>query len=162
MKIFDPKRHLPLGWDWETTRAKLIVWHGLSTMTLFGFLNGYVDARALLYNHVPGPNGTYVPELNPTRTILPFRDLMGGTPMLGLWIFLAAMPLLVWRYYRFYTQDAMSIYTMRRLPDPMERHRRCWTQPILSALAELALYGVLMLLCWLLWYFATPAPCRPF
>ena len=161
MKIFDPKRHLPVGWDWENTQAKLIVWHCRSALTLFGFLNGYVDARALLYNHVPGPTGTYIPELDPTRTILPFRDLMGGTPLLGLWFFLAAMPVMVLRYYSFHMQDSMSIYTMRRLPDRWEYHRRCWIQPILSALAEFALYGVLMALCWLLWYFATPAPCRP-
>ena len=72
MKIFDPKRHLPVGWDWENTQAKLFLWHGLSTMTLIGFLDGYIDARDLLYNLVPGPTGTYIPELDPTRTILPF------------------------------------------------------------------------------------------
>ena len=42
MKIFDPKRHLPVGWDWENTQAKLFLWHGLSTMTLIGFLDGYI------------------------------------------------------------------------------------------------------------------------
>ena len=83
MKIFDPKRHLPVGWDWENTQAKLFLWHGLSTMTLIGFLNGYIDARSLLYSHVPGPTGTYIPELDPTRTILPFWDLLGGTPLWG-------------------------------------------------------------------------------
>ena len=162
MKIFDPKRHLPVGWDWENTQAKLFLWHGLSTMTLIGFLNGYIDARSLLYSLVPGPTGTYIPELDPTRTILPFWDLLGGTPLWGLWIFLAMMPLLVWRYYHSHTQGTMAVYTMRRLPDPTEYHLRCWTQPVLSALAELALYAVLIGLCWLIWYFATPAPCRPF
>ena len=161
MKIFDPQRHLPMGWDWENTRDKLFVWHGLSTMTLIGFLNGYIDARGLLYNLVPGPAGTTIRELVPTRTILPFWDLMVGTPLLGLWIFLAVMPILVWRYYHYHTQDSMAVYTMRRLPDPMEFHRRCWTQPILSAIAELLLYAVLIGLCWLIWYFATPAVCLP-
>ena len=162
MKIFDPKRHLPMGWDWENTRDKLFVWHGLSAMTLIGFLDGYIDARSLLYNLVPGPNGSSIRELVPTRTILPFRDLMVSTPLLGLWIFLAVMPILVWRYYHYHTQDSMAVYTMRRLPDRWEYHRRCWTQPILSAIAELLLYAILVGLCWLLWYFATPVPCRPF
>ena len=71
------------------------------------------------------------------------------------------MPLLVWRYYHFHTQGAMSIYTMRRLPDPREYHRRCWMQPILSAAAELLLFAILIGLCWLLWYFGTPAVCLP-
>ena len=108
------------------------------------------------------PNGTYIRELDPTRTIAPFSELTRGTPLFGLWIFLAVMPILVWRHYRFHTQDAMSVYTMRRLPDRWEYHRRCWTQPILSAIAELLLYALLTALCWLIWYFATPAPCRPF
>lgn len=72
------------------------------------------------------------------------------------------MPLLVWRYYASHTQGSMAVYTMRRLPDKWEYHRRCWTQPILSAAAELLIFAVLAGLCWLLWYFATPAPCRPF
>ena len=101
-------------------------------------------------------------RLDPTRTILPFWDLLEGTPLLGLWIFLAVMPILVWRYYHYHTQGTMAVYTMRRLPDRWEYHRRCWTQPILSAIVELILYAILVGLCWLLWYFATPAPCRPF
>ena len=162
MKIFDPKRHLPLGWDWETTKSRLCVGHGLSAMTLIGFLTRYIDARSMLYYYVPGPTGSSIRELDPSRTILPFRDMLSGTTMWGLWCFLAVMPLMVWRYYRFHTQGTMAVYTMRRLPDRWEYHRLCWTQPILSALTELILYAVLLGLCWLLWYFATPAPCRPF
>ena len=35
MKIFDPKRHLPAGFDWEPTRDGLIWGHILSGLTLF-------------------------------------------------------------------------------------------------------------------------------
>ena len=162
MKTFDPKRHLPVGWDWDNTRTGLIWGHILSGLSLFGFFGRFSDALDALYFHREGPNGTLIPVLDPTRTIAPFSELTRGTPLFGLWIFLAVMPLMVWRYYRFHTQEAMSVYTMRRLPDRWEYHRRCWTQPILSALAELALYAVLICLCWLIWYFATPVPCRPF
>jgi hypothetical protein len=34
-------------------------------------------------------------------------------------------------------------------------------QPLLSAAAELLLFAILIGLCWLLWYFATPAVCLP-
>ena len=27
MKIFDPKRHLPLGWDWDNTWPRLVLGH---------------------------------------------------------------------------------------------------------------------------------------
>ena len=166
MKIFDPKRHLPVGWDWDSTWPRLILGHCASALPLFGFLKRYADARAVLYNLVERPDSSglysrYVQVLDPSRTIAPFSALIRGTPLLGLWIFLAVMPILIWRYYHYHTQDSMAVYTMRRLPDPMEYHRRCWTQPILSAVAELILYAVLIGLCWLLRYFATPAPCRP-
>ncbi len=161
MKIFDPKRHLPPGWNWEATKVNLLWGHAISALTTLSFLSRYFDARELLYRSIPGPTGTYIPELVPTRTIAPFRELLRGFPLLGLWCFLAVMPILVWRYYHFHTQGAMSIYTMRRLPDPMELHRRCWMQPILSALAEILMFAVLTGLCWCLWWFATPLPCRP-
>ena len=166
MKIFDPKRHLPVGWDWENTWPRLILGHFASGLPLFAFLKRYADARAVLYDLVERPDGSgfysqYVQVLDPSRTIAPFGELIGGTPLLGLWLFLAAMPLVVWRYYEFHAHGAMSVYTMRRLPDPWEYHRRCWVLPILSALAEIALYALLIGLCWLLWWFATPLPCRP-
>ena len=136
MKTFDPKRHLPVGWEWENTRTGMIWGHILSGLSLFGFFGRFSDALDALYFHREGPNGTLIPVLDPTRTIAPFSELTRGTPLFGLWIFLAVMPILVWRHYRFHTQDAMSVYTMRRLPDRWEYHRRCWTQPVLSAITE--------------------------
>ena len=161
MKIFDPKRHLPLGWEWESTRFYLIWGHILSALSMLGFFGRFSDALDALYVHREGPGGTLIRELVPTRTMAPFGELIQGFPLLGLWIFLAVMPLLVWRYYAYHTQGAMAVYTMRRLPDPMEYHRRCWTQPILSAAAELALFALLIGACWLIWRFGTPAVCLP-
>ena len=161
MKIFDPNRHLPLGWDWESSRFYLLWGHILSGVTMLGFLGRYSDALDALYAYREGPGGTLIKELVPSRTIVPFRELISGAPLLGLWLFLGLMPLLILRYYRFHSQGAMAVYTMRRLPDPFEYHRRCWAQPILSTLGELAFYALLMGLCWLLWRFGTPAACLP-
>ena len=161
MKIFDPHRHLPVGWDWERTRNGLIWGHILSAFSIFSFLGRLSDALSALYNYRQLSDGTLLKELVPTRTMVPFSELLLGRPLFGMWCFLLVMPVLVWRYYRFHTQGAMSVYTMRRLPDPLEYHRRCWTQPLLSALLELAIFAVLTGLCWLLWRFATPAVCLP-
>ena len=97
MKIFDPKRHLPLGWDWDNTWPRLVLGHCASALPLFAFLKHYADARAVLYDLVERPDSTglysqYVQVLDPTRTIAPFPALIQGTPLLGLWIFLAVMP----------------------------------------------------------------------
>ena len=161
MKIFDPKRHLPVGWDWEGTRNGLIWGHILSAFSIFSYFSRLSDALTSLYIYRQLSDGTLLKELVPTRTMVPFPELIAGFPLMGLACFLAVMPSLVWRYYRFHTRGAMAVYTMRRLPDRWEYHRRCWTQPILSALFELLIFAVLVGLCWLIWRFATPAPCLP-
>lgn len=161
MKIFDPKCHLPPGWPWERTQDGLIWGHTLSGLTIFGFFSRFSDALSNLYIYTRLPDGSYQKELDPGQTIAPFSVLIRGTPLLGLWLFLAVMPLLVWRYYSYHTRGTMAVYTMRRLPDKWEYHRRCWTQPLLSAVTEFALYGILIFFCWLLWRFGTPAECLP-
>lgn len=162
MKIFDHKRQLPPGWDWDNLRSNLLWGHSLSALTMLSFLSRYFRAREDLYAYIQKPNGTVVMELVPSRTISPFLALLQGWPLTGMWIFCIVMALQVWRYYTSFTTGSMAIYTMRRLPDKRELHRRCWTQPLLSMAAELLLFALLAGLCWLLWYFATPAPCRPF
>ncbi|MDD6315436.1 MAG: hypothetical protein PUB63_00235 [Clostridia bacterium] len=57
-----------------------------------------------------------------------------------------SMPLLsAWFYFQHW-QDGRSIYTMRRLPDRWELHRRCLTVPVAAALLALLMgFGLLML-----------------
>ena len=51
MKIFDPRRHLPPGWEWEGTRTGLIWGHIARGLPLFSFLNRYSDALEALYTY---------------------------------------------------------------------------------------------------------------
>lgn len=161
MKIFDPKKQLPVGWDWEKLRFSLGWFHGLSTLSILAFLKRYADARQLLYRHEQGLNGLLRPVLDPEQTIAPFFSLLRGMPLAGMWCFFAVMAIYVWRFYTWHTQDSMSIYTMRRLSDPWELHRRCWLLPLLSCAVEIVLYAGLTALCAAVWWFATPSPCRP-
>lgn len=161
MRSFDPKRHLPPGWDWENLRAGLAWGHGASLVSLLFFLGKYFDSLDSLYALIQQPDGTMLKQLYPGRTVDPFFQLLWGTPLLGLWIFLAVMAVQVLRHYRCHTQGSRADYLMRRLPDPWEYHRRCWAVPLLASLAELSLFAAGSGLCWLLWYFATPAGCLP-
>lgn len=161
MKIFDPRRHLPPGWDWERLRTNLCWGHFFSSLTMLNFLQQYFYYRDWCYLHIQQPDGTVLVEINPNWTMVPFHSLLQGWPLTGMWLFCIGMGFQVWRYYGSFTKDSMSIYTMRRLPDKWELHRRCWTQPLLSALTEVLIFAALAGLCWLLWWFATPAPCRP-
>lgn len=157
MKIFDPKRHLPVGWEWEPLKSWLSWAHGLSGLSLIAFLDRYFDARAALYHWEHDAAGRLVRELVPGRMMPRFPELVRGMPLLGVWCFLVLMALQAGRYYRYHRQESMAVYTMRRLPDRWEYHRRCLAQPVLSTIAEVLLFAVLLTLCWLLYYFATPA-----
>ena len=160
-KTFDLKSMLPVGWDDKATADSLVLLHLGSVLSILAFLWKYLNARADLYIQIPGSVNFYSFDLDPTRTIVPFRELISGGPLLGCWCFLVINVIQVWSHYRYHFQDSMSIYTMRRLPDRWELHRRCWTQPVLSALTELLIFMVLTVLCAMLYYFATPVPCRP-
>lgn len=156
-KSFDITKYLPAGYDWENLRWGLSWGYFGSCLPLGIFLTRYWDARDALYSYTQNPDGTQVKTLVPGRIITPFWELMVQGPMLGVWCFIAVMALQVWRHYRWHTRDSMSIYTMRRLPDRWELHRRCWTVPVLASIAELLLLGVCLLLCWCLYTTATPA-----
>lgn len=157
MKFFDPKRHLPVGWDWENLRWGLGWGHTASLTSIGFFLNRYIDARASLFRYIQQPNGTLVKELVAGRIIAPFRELMAGMPYLGMWCFLLTMVWQALRHYQYHTRDSMPIYLMRRLPDQWELHRRCLTVPVLSAIANMLLFAAATALCWVLYCTATPA-----
>lgn len=161
MKLFDPKRHLPPGRDWETLQSGLIWGHGLSLLSLIAFLTRYFDARGNLYALVQQLDGTMLRQLVPGRIITPFWELMTGTPLWGAWIFMILMGFQAFRHYRYHTEGAMPIYLMRRLPDRRELHRRCLTVPVLASILEIVIFAVGIFLCWLLYRFATPAGCLP-
>ena len=160
MTIFDEERDLPVGWEEPKIGAAVFLGHFISGLTLLRFTRRLYDALDGLYTYVQkGDN--YIRVVDTSRVMTPFRELISGFPLLGLWCYLAAMPLLVWRYYHYHTEGSMSVYTMRRLPNKWEYHRRCWKQPILSAIAELLFYAILIGLCWFTWRNETPAACLP-
>ena len=82
-----------------------------------------------------------------------------GTPLLGLACFLVVMPLLIWRYYDWHTQGAMSVYTMRRLPNRWELHIRCLTVPVVTAALAVVLALLLLTLYYAFYCWLVPAEC---
>ncbi len=157
---FKISNYLPAGWDWDNLRFGLGLGHLASTVPLVSFLTRYGEAKDSLYEHYL-VNGKWIKELVPSRVMPAFSRLVLGFPLLGFWVFFLCMALQVARHYRYHTQGAMSIYLMKRLPDRWELHRRCWTVPVLASLGELALMGLMVFLCWLLYRYATPEGCLP-
>ena len=86
--------------------------------------------------------------------------------VLGLsfvWCALGAMVLAAYIVYFYcsYHSGSKSIYTMRRLPDRWEIHRRSIPLPLLAAASIVVLRAVLVLICFAAYMGWTPDQCLP-
>jgi hypothetical protein len=63
--------------------------------------------------------------------------------------------------YQYFRKDSKSVYLMKRVKDPMEIHRLCWSVPLMTAGAVLVvsvlLYGIFVLI----YLNCVPAGCMP-
>lgn len=87
-----------------------------------------------------------------------FADLL-GSHLYGFLIVALCMLAVVIYHYVYHRQGSRSIYLMRRLPDSMELHRRCWALPVLCALASILLAFVMLLIYYAIYMLATPDAC---
>ena len=162
MKKWKLHELVPPGVDREKHADRLYTGLLLSTiLSCMGFAFSIGIHWKRIQNFTPTTDANYVlSECDFLSTLL--FPLLGVSIFFGFVYVAIAAIILAISYYRGFSQESQSLYLMRRLPDRWEYHRRCWVQPLLSAAAELILFALLIGLCWLLWYFATPAPCRPF
>ena len=98
------------------------------------------------------------------RTLIPGAIMPDFTEILdrSLWGFLVAIIAalaLIGVHYACHYQDSKSIYTMRRLPNRWELHRRCLTLPLYFAAVCAVLAALLLVLYFVLYMLATPAQC---
>lgn len=87
---------------------------------------------------------------------MPPFSLLLGFSLYGCWVSALAMIPLAGYFWALHTRLSHSIYTMRRLPDPWELARRCFTVPLLAALFFLGLSLVLWLLAFAVYWIVTP------
>ena len=120
-----------------------------------GFLFRYSSARnRLFYTDEWGrylKNDAVMPE---------FRYLMGNA-MLGVWVTILILVICIILNYHSFHQGSKSIYLMKRLPDPMELHRRCVLLPVLGMAICLALREVLVIVYFVVYMLVTPEGCLP-
>ena len=141
-------RHLPLGIPAEATFRQICIIFGLAiTLTLAAPVCILAQYDALYYKE-GGKKIFYDGMMMPmfSEIILPWF-LLFGVILLGCIIAIVT-------FYLYHRQGSMSIYTMRRLPDRWDLHRRCLTVPLLSALLAIVIAALLMALyyafyCWL-------------
>ena len=120
-----------------------------------GFLFRYSSARSNLYYTTSHgrylQSGAMMPE---------FGDLLGRAFLVVRVMLLILVVCIALNYYSFH-QGSKSIYLMRRLPDPMELHRRCILLPVLGMAGCLLLRGVLIFVYFAVYMLATPEGCLP-
>lgn len=144
--------HLPVGM--LVRRERRLMLAGLivaCVWALMWYSLLYIGARNSLFIHIQGKL-----ELAPQARMADFAQIFPGT-LLIFWIVIAMMPLKVLEYYAFHRKGSKSIYLMRRLGDPRELRRRCWTLPLCTAAMSLVLAAVTTILCYLVYVKCTPA-----
>lgn len=74
-----------------------------------------------------------------------FSELLGNALFL-FGVAILCMAALIVYHYLYHYRGSRSIYLMRRLPNPMEFHRRCLFFPVLMMAVNAALAGILYLI----------------
>lgn len=110
------------------------------------FIYTYGQANRALYYITPEHK-----ILRPDATMPTFSALLGISLYGCLAAALAMIPV-AWIFWNSHTMGSKSIYTMRRLPNRWELHRRCFTVPALAAvgflLLAVALWGLNFAIYW--------------
>lgn len=163
MRKADLSRHTPLGRKTSQPMQGGIFMLAVAVLrAVVELMDNYLTARDALFEVVP-PVRVPFPhrELIPGAVIQPFSCLIQGSldffPL--FWLFMAWEVIDAYLYHR---RGSMSIYLMRRLPEPMELHRRCWGKPLIYTAGSIGVMGVILLVYFLIYLVFTPAVCLPY
>ncbi len=119
------------------------------------FVLDYWNARCALFRQNP-LTGEWV--LEEGAQIASFSEILGSA-LNGFLILACSMLFFAALHYQFHFRGSRSIYLMRRLPDRWELHRRCLAGPVLGILICAVAAGMLFLLYFAVYRFATPQEC---
>lgn len=120
---------------------------------LICFLLRYLPARSNLYYFTSGQH-----ILRPDAVMPDFTEMTAHMFLFHIILFLILLGRIAGNYASFF-RGSKSIYLMKRLPDPMERHRRCLALP-LAGIAVIVLTAIIVLLISFMVYLRfTPAAC---
>ena len=129
---------------------------GISAIYSLGFLIRYLDARADLFETTwSGQKVIIAGARMPEMTSLLHNAFLGFL-LMGL-LALAG----IFYHYLFHSQGSKSIYLMKRLPNPMELHKRCITLPLIGILISLITALLLFLIYYGIYFIFTPKVCLP-
>ena len=147
-------KNMPPGKKTERWVKGYVIGLTISLLRSFDFLMDYHNAYENLFQWSGGDKkvlwqGAIMPD---------FVEILGES--LGWFfgyciLFLAAV---VWNYLYYY-QDSKSIYLMKRLPNPLELHRRAWTLPLIAVGTTILFSFVVLVLYFGIYMIFTPEEC---
>lgn len=145
---------LPPGIPVERERVNLLLGLLLAVVwAVLAYMWAYTTAISALYTIQGGER-----VLAPVARMADFGQLFRFVPA-GYLLFAAWLVVKGFGFQTYHRQGSMSIYLMRRLPDPREYTRRCWSVPLAGIAVSLLLLVVTTVLCYLIYVKCTPASC---
>jgi len=90
----------------------------------------------------------------------PFAEMISGY-LNGFYVLAGSMIIAILLNYRYHRKNSKSVYIMKRLPDRWEFHKRCLTLPFIGMILAIVAAGVMGLIYYGLYIYATPAQCLP-
>lgn len=155
MKRLDLDRFAPVGYDWRHELRYFA--GGLIAALLYslGFPVRLSSARNLLYVTSPLTGKRVLRE---GMMMQDFAELIGKC-LLAFPLVALMMAVFGVLHYASHRRGSRSDYTMRRLPDPWELHRRCLTIPVCSVLICLIAGFAMLLVYYGIYMLTTPPEC---
>ena len=153
MKL-DLSRHAPPGYDLRAEKGMFIGGMALSILyALFTFGSRFSNQLTELYR----VEGT-VRVLKDGAIMPDFVEILDGT-LTPFWLLSVCFLAQIVSHYAYHFNETKSIYTMRRLPNRRELHRRCLTLPVLAAAIFLIMAFVFLLIFYADYMIVTPDVC---
>ena len=145
----DLSGYVPPGMDWEYKVDRFFTWMSCAAIfALCAFMLQYMPAVFDLDWHIKDPN----------EVMADFYTLMDWV-FVGYQLIAISMLFSARRNYAYHHQGSKSIYLMRRLPDPWERHRRCLGLPVMGIACCVLAVFVTVVFCYALYILGTPSEC---
>lgn len=140
----------------ELSYEKRIFYWGMllsAFYSFFGFFANFSIAFNKLYNYIDGKR-----VLNINETMQSFHSLLGRS-FIGFYILATVMIGSIIYRYAYYRQGSKNIYTMKRLPQKYEWHKRALVIPIVSILICIIEILILIMIYFLIYIIVTPKAC---
>ena len=156
------RKYFPPGYEGDKEIRAVVVWLAASVVYSFRFFFTYKDCYDLcVWKGGMTVDGVIIaPQIREGIMMPPFPEVLDNC-MLGFGVAMVLLIIYGNLHYAYYFQESRSILLVRRLPDKWFVWRTCVAGPVLVAIMNLLIMGLLLLVYYGVYWFVTPAQCLP-